>query len=165
MYPIAKNKTTFTKEIFNEGYDRLYGVAYRNATRKFLYILAAILIASVTLILGLRLPLFYLATEGFFIVVMYAYILVILPRNYKKNIYKKLSRGCSDPNPWRSYDFYEDHFVIHFPNETTEECRYEDIESIYNGKNVYLIFTNGKYNALVDKSQFTGELPEIFKNV
>ncbi len=163
MYPLAKNKTIFTKEIFDEGYDRLYGVPYRKAIRKFIGILLALLIVASVLIFILKLPIVYLLTEGIFIVFLILYILIILPGKNKKNIYKKLHAGCSEPDPWRNYDFYEDHFVIGFPDGTTESCNYQDIESIYKGKNVYGILTKGQHNALVDKNRFTGELPEILR--
>ena len=60
MYPIGRNKTVFTQEIFDEAYNILWGEPYRKATRKYILIFAAILIAGFAFMTAIHLPVFYL---------------------------------------------------------------------------------------------------------
>lgn len=162
MYPIAKNKTLFTPEVFDEGYKKLWGAPYYKAIRKILYVIAAILILSIAFIIKTGMPIFFLVSEVFFIVVISAYILVVIPRKQKKKIFKKIGMGESG-TPWRSYSFYEDHVVVDFPNGEKEDYPYTDVTEIYHGKNVILLYTNGNHNILIDKNAFTGEIPDFLK--
>lgn len=161
MYPIGRNKTVFTTEIFDEAYKILWGDPYRKATRKFIFFIAAILIASFAFVFATHFPVFYLIPGLVFSVVILYYIIVKVPRNNKKKIYKQMAMGASEP--WRSYVFYQDHVVVTFPDETTDEVKYDSFTSIYHGDKIILIYTTGKRNILLDKNGFIGDVPELLR--
>lgn len=160
MYPV-KNKTVFTKEIWDEAYKKIWDAPYKKAIQKFLYIIAVLFIVSFVMVFGTGLPTFYLLTESFMIVVILFYIIVMIPRNNKKKMYKKMAMGANEA--WRNYTFYQDHVTVYFPNESTDDVSYHDFTDIYYGNHIILIYTTGKRNILLDKNGFQGEIPAILK--
>lgn len=162
MYPVAKNRTVFTPELFQEAYKELWAKPYFKSTRKLLYIVAAFFIVSLIYILSKGLPIIFLGTEVFFLVFILLYICVMTPRNLKKRIYKKMGVSATDA-AYRDYAFYEDHMVVTFPDESSNTYKYSDIEHIYKGKNIFILYTNGENNVLIDKNAFDGALPEFLR--
>lgn len=163
MYPIAKNKTIFTPDIFDEGYKKLWRSVYYKSIRKILCIIAVILVASVLFIFNTGMPVFFLFSEFFFTAVISVYILWIIPKKQKQRLYKKLGMG-ENGTPWRSYSFYEDHVTVDFPNGETEDYPYDNISNIYNGRKILLLYTSkGNHNMLIDKKAFIGEIPAFLK--
>ncbi len=161
MYPIGRNKTVFTKEIWDEAYKKLWDAPYRKSVRKFIYFIAVLFIVSFAFVFWGGLSPFYLISEVLFSGVILYYITIQIPHTNKTKLYKKMAMGAGEP--WLSYVFCQDHVVVTFPNETTDEINSKEFTDIYHGKKIILIYTTGERNILLDKNGFIGEIPEFLR--
>lgn len=164
MIPIVENHISITPAFFQEWLKSNETPSYKKTFRIFSTILIVLFVAVFGFFVYLGNPPVILFGEAAFMLGLYLWVIVLIPKNKKKSKYKALCKGSNDV-PKRTIRFYQDHLSVTTDSGKLREFPYEKIMKFRETENLYVLIDESGLGIVLDKNGFTKGTAEQMKEL
>lgn len=154
MNPIIENHVSITKEIFQEWSQSSVQASYKKMIRKAGIFLLALFLLYTGWIISHGGSLSSIVTELLFMLFLYLYVGIYLPKSRRRTQYKNLCKA-SNGTPNRIVRFYADHLSVTTESGKLREFKYSQMRDVRETKSLYILANTTNTDIVLAKSGFT----------
>ncbi len=161
MPSIVETQTSITRPIFLEWRKSNISAAYKKSLLKFTIFMVLLFAGILAWLLSQGIPPVMMAGELLFMLAIFLWVTLVLPRSKSKRQYKALCKAANGV-PKRTVRFYPNHLDVITETGKTREFSYDKIHTLRETEHLYILVNESNLDIVIDKNGFVkGTIEQI----